>query len=166
MSEPRTLRCYEYVNRPYDDVRVLLQQRALEVFQRATTSAAERANALAATLRVGVAGVEIGVDVRIEIGAILEDSGPAGAASATRVPLSWKAAQASGLFPAMSGRLSVWPLSASETQIEIDGEYRPPMGVVGSAFDAAVGHRIAEASVKRFLDDVVEQIRRELREKK
>jgi hypothetical protein len=58
--------------------------------------------------------------------------------------------------------LSAWPLSSSETQIEIAGEYRPPLGVVGNAIDAAVGHRIAEASVKSFLDDVVEQMRREL----
>ena len=58
--------------------------------------------------------------------------------------------------------MSAWPLSATETQIEIAGEYRPPLGVVGNAIDAAVGHRIAEASVHRFLEDVVEQIRREL----
>jgi hypothetical protein len=58
--------------------------------------------------------------------------------------------------------LSAWPLSSTETQLEIVGEYRPPMGVVGKAMDAAVGHRIAEASVHSFLEDVVEQMKHDL----
>jgi hypothetical protein len=60
----------------------------------------------------------------------------------------------------MSAELSAWPLSASETQLEIEGVYEPPLGVVGTAIDTAVGHRIAEASVYRFLEDIVEQLRR------
>jgi hypothetical protein len=62
----------------------------------------------------------------------------------------------------MKAELSLWPLTSSETQLEIEGAYRPPLGVVGAAADAALGHRLAEATVHRFLDDVVEQVRREL----
>jgi hypothetical protein len=58
--------------------------------------------------------------------------------------------------------LSAWPLSSTETQLEITGEYRPPLGMVGQAMDAALGHRIAEASVHSFLEDVVEQMKRDL----
>jgi hypothetical protein len=36
------------------------------------------------------------------------------------------------------------------------------MGPLGTAFDMAVGHRIADASVHRFLSDLVEQLRCEL----
>jgi hypothetical protein len=64
----------------------------------------------------------------------------------------------------MKAVLSFWPLTSSETQMEIEGAYRPPLGAVGNVADAAVGHRVAEAAVHRFLDDVVEQIRRELPE--
>ena len=162
MNEPCALRCYEYVNRSYDEVRALLQERALEVFQSATTSATERARALAATLRISLGGIAIGVDVRITVGAVEEVAGPRGVQRATAVVLGWTAAHATALFPSMSARLSAWPLSGAETQLELDGSYRPPMGIVGEAIDAAVGHLIAEACVKRFLDDVVEQIRREL----
>lgn len=66
----------------------------------------------------------------------------------------------------MTAELSLWPLTSTETQLEILGAYRPPLGIVGNALDAAVGHRLAEATVHRFLDDVVEQLRRELPEPK
>jgi hypothetical protein len=162
MSEPRRLRCYEYVNRPYDDVRRTLHVRALDVFRRATTVAAERADALTAALRLPIGAVEVGVPVHIHVRNIHDEPGQASVSAVTRVAISWEAARAAGLFPAMSAQLSAWPLSAVETQLEIEGEYRPPLGVVGNAIDAAVGHRVAEAAVKRFLDDVVEQLRREL----
>ncbi len=162
MSEPRRLRCYEYVNRPYEQVRDLLRGQPLELLQRATTSAASRARALVATLHVGVAGIEIGVDVRTNVQRIREEEKVPAMSPATILDLGWEASGAPWLFPVMHVQLSAWPLSSSETQIEIVGEYRPPLGVVGNAFDAAVGHRIAEASVKSFLENVVAQMRREL----
>ena len=43
MSTPRRLSYYGYVDRPYEAVRRLLLNRADELFQRATTTASERA---------------------------------------------------------------------------------------------------------------------------
>lgn len=162
MSEPRKLRCYAYVNRPYATVRTALHQRPLELLKQATTSAADRAGSLAGSLRVGVGPIEVGVGVRIHVHAVRDEDGVAGLSPVTRVVLGWEAANASGLFPLMSAELCAWPLSSSETQLEIEGSYQPPLGAVGNAIDAAVGHRIAEASVYRFLEDVVEQLRRDL----
>jgi hypothetical protein len=62
----------------------------------------------------------------------------------------------------MSAQLSAWPITSTETQLELQGEYRPPFGAVGAALDAMVGHRVAEAAVERLLQDLLEQIRREL----
>jgi hypothetical protein len=160
MSKPRELRCYAYVNRPYSVVREALQHRPLELLQRATSSAAERASSLAASLRAEAAGIEVGVEVRIHIHALREEEGVAGLSPVTRISLGWEAARTPALFPVMSAELSAWPLSSSETQLEIEGTYRPPLGAVGRAVDAAVGNRIAEASVHRLLEDVVEQLRR------
>lgn len=162
MSEPRTLRSYQYVNRSYEAVRELFRQRPLEVFQQATTSASERANAIAASLHAGVAGIGVGVDVRIHVQAVQDEAGIAGMSPLTRVTLAWEAVRAPALFPVMRAELSFFPLTSTETQLEIEGAYRPPLGIVGNVVDAAVGHRVAEATVHRFLDDVVEQIRREL----
>jgi hypothetical protein len=64
----------------------------------------------------------------------------------------------------MRAEVSFWPLASDETEIEITGDYRPPLGAIGDAADAALGHRIAEAVVHRFLGDVVAELHRELPE--
>jgi hypothetical protein len=162
MSEPRTIRSYQYVNRSYEAVRDVFRRRPLEVFQQATTSASERANAIAASLHAGMLGIDVGVDVRIHIQAIQDEAGIAGMSPLTRITLAWEAMRAPALFPVMKAELSFFPLTSTETQLEIEGAYRPPLGIVGNLVDAAVGYRVAEATVHRFLDDVVEHIRREL----
>jgi hypothetical protein len=162
MSEPRKLRCYQYVDRTYTQVRALLCGQPLEVLQKATTSAAARAKSVAANLKVDLGGIEIGVDVRPHVVHIRDEEGVAGLSPVTHVRLNWEAARAPALFPLMRAELSLWPLSSTETQLEIEGAYQPPLGALGNAIDALVGHRIAEASVHSFLEDVVEQIRREI----
>jgi hypothetical protein len=162
MTEPRKLRCYQYVNRPYEQVRALLCGEPLVLLQRATNSAAARASSLATSLHVGVGGIEVGVNVRPHLRRIRDEQGVAGLSPATCLEIGWEASRAPALFPSMHLELSAWPLSSTETQLEIAGEYRPPLGIVGNALDAAIGHRIAEASVHRLLDDVVEQVRRDL----
>jgi len=164
--QSRTLRCYEYVNRPYDAVRTLLRDRPLELLRRATTSAVARTRELAGNLRVDVGGVEIAVEVSLHIRGVREEAGVAGVSPVTHVNIGWEATRTPSLFPLMSADLSAWPLTSSETQLAIEGDYTPPLGVVGVAFDAAVGHRIAEAAVHRFLEDVVEEIRHQLPETK
>jgi hypothetical protein len=162
MTEPRKLRCYEYVDRPYERVRPLLRDSGLVLFQHATTSAAARADALASTLRVGLSGFEIGIDVHIRVQDVRDEDWVPKLAPVTRVALEWEGAHAPFLFPSMKAELSAWPLYATETQLEIEGQYRPPLGAVGNALDAVLGHRLAEAAVHRFLEDIVEQLRREL----
>ena len=164
MSEPRRLRCYQYVNRPYAPVRDLLRREPLELLKRATTSAAGRAGALAASLHVEIGGIEVGVDVRPHLHGIRESPGGDGQQPVIRLEIGWEASRTPALFPSMHLELSAWPLSSTDTQLEIAGEHRPPLGPVGKAIDAAIGHRIAEASVHHFLDDIVAQIGRDLRE--
>ena len=161
MSEPRKLRVYAYVNKPYEAVRALLYAHAAEVFPRATTSAVTRADEVGAQLKVRAGAVDVGVDVRMHLGTLRDEDGPKGMSPVTKVPITWEAARAAALFPSMTAELSAWPLTATETQIELEGSYRPPLGAVGTALDAVVGHRVAEAAVHRFLDDVVDQIRRD-----
>src|SRR5215472_1463729 len=134
MAEPRTLRTYQYVTGPYEKVRELLHKRGQELFQRATRTAAERADSLAATLKVNAAGFQIGVDVNIRIESIKDEQsstsssrGAAGQGQVTRVALRWEAARGTAFFPSMEAELSAWSLSATETQLELYGEYRPPL---------------------------------------
>ena len=45
-------------------------------------------------------------------------------------------------------------LGTDFTQVVLRGTYDPPLGAVGRALDRTLFHRIAEASVKRFLDRI------------
>jgi hypothetical protein len=102
------------------------------------------------------------VDVRPCLQRIREEKSVGDLSPVTVLEILWEASRATSLFPSMHLELSAWPLSTTETQLEIAGEYRPPLGVVGNAMDAVVGHRIAEAAVHTLLDDVVEQMKRDL----
>jgi hypothetical protein len=162
MSQPRPLHCYEYIDRPYERVRELLHRDPSSLLQRATTSAAARTNALVANLHLQVAGIEIGVDVRVFVRRIRDQQATSKDPAVTRLELSWEAVRLPALFPAMLAEVAARPLSVTETRLDVDGSYWPPLGPVGNAIDTAGGHHIAEATVHRFLIDLVEQMRQEM----
>lgn len=70
---------------------------------------------------------------------------------ATLVPIHWKDALSNN-FPEFKGYIEIQPMSSNDSQIAIIGEYTPPMGAIGAAFDAIVGKRIAEVSVEQLLE--------------
>jgi hypothetical protein len=162
MAKGREIRAFHYVNHPYEQVRDALGSEALAIFQSATQAAASRAHSVAAGLHVNVKGIEVGAPIAIQITEIEEDTGNTQAERALRVGLEWEAATAPRLFPVMRGRLSAYPLSATETQLDFEGRYEPPLGPLGGALDSLVGHRVAEASVHRFVMDVAGHLRKAL----
>jgi hypothetical protein len=163
MTKGRQIRVYDYVNQPFERVRAALLANAAGVFSRATNVASERTRHLAGALRINVAGIEIGKEIHIEIiGSSDSEHGVVGAARETRIDLRWSAIGDATLFPTMKAELTLYPLSSTETQLDLKGTYEAPFGALGAAFDAVVGHRIAEASVHRFIVDVAEQLRRDL----
>jgi hypothetical protein len=160
MSKGRHIRAFAYVNHPYDKVQAALHQHADEIFRSATRAASSRAHEVASGLHITIGGVEVGTEVVITVKSIEDDpNGPLGA-PATRLHLEWEAARSPRFFPLMKGELSAYALSGTETQLDFEGHYEPPMGVVGSAMDAVMGHRIAEASVHRFVSDIAAHLRR------
>jgi uncharacterized membrane protein len=48
--------------------------------------------------------------------------------------------------------LEVAALGGSRTQLSVSARYRPPLGSVGRVIDKALLHRVAEATIKDFLD--------------
>jgi hypothetical protein len=163
MAQPHELRSYDYVNHPYIVVRDALRDDLGGIFERATKSATGRAHALAANLKFDLGPLEIGTDVVIDVRGVEErDEGPAGRTRTTFITLRWKAARAAALFPSMEAELIVYPLSRDETQLELRGRYTPPLGAVGGALDSLMGHRVADASVHRFVNDVASLLRGEL----
>jgi len=164
MSRPRQIRSFEYVNQPYEPVRDALLSDAAGTFRSATRAAADRARSVAAALRANIAGIDLSTEIDISVGEAEESPRSTGRSPSLRIPLKWKAVKRPGLFPTMRAELSVYPLTGTETQLDFSGSYQPPLGPVGSAVDAAVGHRIAEASVHTFVADLAHHLRNVLKD--
>jgi hypothetical protein len=162
MSKGREIRCYDYVNHPYEHVRDALLRDALTVFQSATKAAASRAQSIAAELHVDIGGIGVKTDIRISVKNVEEQVLDAMSSPVTRLRLEWEAATMPRWFPLMKGELSIYPLTSTETQLDFLGLYQPPFGAVGKAMNAIVGHRIAEVSVHRFISDVAAYLRETL----
>ena len=156
----KTIHCYDYVNQPYERVCDALRMKSNAVFHEATTSAESRAEEVAAGLHVNVAGIEIGKNVAIRIKCYTEVEGKSG--KKMTVHLEWQAAEAAGLFPVMNAELDVYPITSTETQLDFRGQYEPPLGLLGQAIDAVVGHRIAQATVHQFMTEVAAFLRKNI----
>jgi hypothetical protein len=68
----REIRCYDYVNHPYESVRDALKQNALTVFQSATKTAASRAQSVASELHVDFGGIGVKTDIKIVVRSVEE----------------------------------------------------------------------------------------------
>ena len=162
MSKGREIQCYDYVNHPYEQVCGVLGKDAPAVFQSATKAAASRAQSIASELRIDIGGIRIEADIRVSVRSIEVKDRGAIWKPATRLQLEWEAARMPRLFPLMKADLFIYPLTATETQLDFKGLYEPPLGPLGKAVNAMVGHRIAEVSVHRFVDEVARYLRKTL----
>jgi hypothetical protein len=69
-----------------------------------------------------------------------------------------------GIYPSFEGELRVLEGDRSYPSIlELEGHYTPPLGMLGSAFDAAVGHKIAETTAQYLLKGLARGIVARLR---
>jgi hypothetical protein len=97
---------------------------------------------------VGFRGPGRRVDKRVEI--TLQE--PMRFATKTVLPMSWRATGPERLFPNLEADLDIAPLGPERSQLAIDARYQPPLGALGSVLDRALLHRVAEATLKDFLD--------------
>lgn len=65
-----------------------------------------------------------------------------------------------GPFPDFRGYLSVQYASDGRAQLEIRGEYAPPLGALGRGFDLIAGQRIASLTCRNVLADFALRIER------
>ena len=159
MTKGREIRCFDYVNHPYEQVRDALVADAPAVFQAATKAAAARAQSVASELRVNIGGIGIATDISISVKKTEERISETASIPITRLQLEWEAATMPGLFPFMRAELDIYSLTTTETQLDFFGVYEAPLGQVGKALNAMVGHSIAEAAVHRFVNDVAGYLR-------
>ncbi len=63
-----------------------------------------------------------------------------------------------GLFPALDADILIVPTGERSSKLRLTGSYRPPLGALGSALDAAILHRVARATVRAFLNRLAADI--------
>ena len=116
--------------------------------------AQNRGEDLLAHVGFGPEHLRVTRDVRITLGTPVEFP------SKTVLPISWRAVNRESLFPSLEGDIEVASLGPERSQLAISARYRPPMGVIGNVMDKALLHRVAEATVKDFLDRAAGRIAR------
>ncbi len=72
-------------------------------------------------------------------------------------PLSWRATGASRLFPRLTGELELADMGPM-ILITLRGTYDPPLGPLGRLVDRALLGRVADATVKAWVDQLSEEL--------
>ena len=103
---------------------------------------------LRASITVGKGPAALAKTVRLGIGE------PSTIDQEISIPIVWEASGPTGLFPKMEGHLIFATIGPEYTQLSFRGSYDPPMGAIGRAFDKVLMHRLAESSVKGFVDRI------------
>ena len=96
----------------------------------------------------------IGRRIKVDIGV------PKTAAGLMFLPIRWRADTETGLFPTLDGDLEIATLGNAKTQLGLSANYEPPLGLVGRVADRALFHRVAEVTVKDFLERIGERLER------
>lgn len=69
-------------------------------------------------------------------------------------PVSWTATGASALFPTLSADLILSHRGPEATLLTLEGTYQPPLGAVGRVVDRLALRRVAEATVRSWVERV------------
>ena len=101
---------------------------------------------------VGVEGGRLTREVRVDVGEPVRLEG------SVLLPITWRAARLEALFPVLEADLQVAAVGPRRTQLSLNGRYQPPLGAVGRALDRTLFHRIAEATVRDFLERVAARV--------
>jgi hypothetical protein len=110
--------------------------------------AQRRGDHLLTEIGVGPLGPRLGRRVSIQI------DQPVRFPSMTSLPLTWEPVGLEGVLPRLDANIELGSLGEDRTQLAISARYRPPLGAVGRTVDRVLLHRVAEATVKDFLDRV------------
>ncbi|MGH3150106.1 MAG: hypothetical protein ACRDOB_05170 [Streptosporangiaceae bacterium] len=102
-------------------------------------------------MRVGVGGLS--KLVRVQVRELAGTDRSAGLA------IRWEATGPGGvLFPVLDADIRLIPGGERGSVLMMAGSYRPPFGSLGAALDRAILHRVAVATIRRFLAQLAAQI--------
>lgn len=101
-----------------------------------------------------IAGIPVRKKVAVDFGDLAKTS------TWAVVPVTWKATFAEKLFPAMTGRVAVSPVSKLETRLTVTGMYDPPLGKLGEQLNETLMHKVADRTVKELAVSIAEKLNR------
>ena len=81
-----------------------------------------------------------------------------GNAATLRRRVTWRSAVTGLLVPTLEADLELAPLNGYGCQLSLMGSYPPPLSVAGAVGDRLLGHRVAEACVRRFVLGLAERL--------
>ena len=141
---------FAYIDVPAEAVRARVLTGPPAWLESMATRATEHGEGL--RVRLGPHGTRGALAKRIAV-----DVGrPVARGGATLIPLTWRATGVDALFPVFCGDIEVAAIGGAETVVSIWGEYDAPLGALGNVLDRLWLHRIAEASVRAFLQELAQ----------
>ncbi|HEY5096125.1 MAG TPA: hypothetical protein VII69_13495 [Candidatus Eremiobacteraceae bacterium] len=119
----------------------------------------EQSNVVPLHLNVplGPLGIGQGMALEKEVIATFERS-PKHRGLEDTIAVTWRPEEANAPFPTFDGSLSLRAGTPKSCVLFLEGGYEPPFGVAGKVFDAALGHRIADATAIQLLKEIGESI--------
>jgi hypothetical protein len=140
------LRYYVELDLPTEQAEAVLLESPSSWVPALARGAVERAEPLLADIRVGHGGLRVAKRVSVRLGR------PVQFPSKLSLPMTWE--PGGWLLPRLDAEIELGSLGKGRTQLAISGRYEPPLGTVGRTVDRLAFHRIAEATIKDFLDRV------------
>jgi hypothetical protein len=70
------------------------------------------------------------------------------------IPIRWESASQASLFPVLDGTLVLNALDDAHCRLTLEASYRPPLDRVGLWLDSVIFHRVAQSTVRSFLQRV------------
>jgi len=107
-----------------------------------------------ASVGIHVAGLPLRKRVRVAFGESARTS------TWAVVPIMWKATFPQALFPVMTGKVSLSPVSQGKSRLTVSGMYEPPLGRLGEQLNEAVMRKVAKATVKEMALQIAERLER------
>jgi hypothetical protein len=142
---------FVHLDRPFGEARTQLLE-VLSGLDGMAAAAYREGEEIRARIGVGAESLALAKTVRLEVGE------PVGEEETMLLPIVWEATGTPGLFPRMEAEVVLAALGPNLTQLSLRGSYRPPLRALGRVLDRALLHRVAEASVKGFVDRVARTI--------
>jgi hypothetical protein len=111
---------------------------------------------LSADVGLNLGGHRVQRHVDVSLGSPLELT------RATIIPVQWVDHSRAALFPRLEADLEIASLGPRRSQLSTNVRYEPPFGPLGAIADRALLHRVAEATVKDFVDRVAKRVHQQI----